>query len=112
MVAEGNDKLLEEFFEKGTLPPEEISEGLRDAVRQMRIFPVLCESGLHNIGTDLLLNFILDDFPAPSRPRPVEGQIETEKTSSARLKDSEPAFRYSCLRPSPIRLPAVFPTSK
>ena len=66
MVAEGNDKLLEEFFEKGTLPPEDIIEGLRDAVRQMRIYPVLCTSGLHNIGTDLLLNFILDDFPAPS----------------------------------------------
>ena len=67
MVAEGNDKLLEEFFEMGTLPPEDIIEGLREAVRQMRIFPVLCASGLHNIGTDLLLNFILEDFPEPGR---------------------------------------------
>src|SRR5215472_10376097 len=32
MVAEGNDALMEEFFDKGTLPPERILEGLRDAV--------------------------------------------------------------------------------
>ena len=45
MVAEGNDALLEEFFDKGTLPVEHIIDGLREAVREMRIFPVLCASG-------------------------------------------------------------------
>src|SRR6185437_5390679 len=59
MIAEGNDKLLEEFFETGTLPVEHILDGLRDAVRQMRIFPVMCASGLHNIGSDLILNFAI-----------------------------------------------------
>ncbi len=33
MVAEGNDALLEEFFDKGTLPVEHILDGLREAVR-------------------------------------------------------------------------------
>ena len=46
-------RFMEEFFDKGTLPVEHIVEGLRSAVREMRIFPVLCASGLHNIGTDL-----------------------------------------------------------
>ena len=62
--------------------PDEIIEGLRDAVRQMRIYPVLCASGLHNIGTDLLLNFILDDFPRP--PIRYRGKARlTGKRSSA-----------------------------
>ncbi len=39
MVAEGNDKLLEEFFETGTLPVEHIVDGLREAVLGMRMFP-------------------------------------------------------------------------
>ena len=39
MVAEGNDALLEEFFDKGTLPPEHIMEGLQSAVKEMRLFP-------------------------------------------------------------------------
>src|SRR5205085_1744393 len=53
MVAEGNDALLEEFFEKGTLPVEHIVDGVRQAVQDMRIFPVLCASALHNVGSDL-----------------------------------------------------------
>ncbi|HWQ54550.1 MAG TPA: elongation factor G [Bryobacteraceae bacterium] len=64
MVAEGNDALMEEFFEKGTLSPEQILEGLRHGVREMRIFPVMCASATRNIGTDNLLNFIVDYFPA------------------------------------------------
>ncbi len=65
MVAEGNDALLEEFFEKGTLPVEHIVAGLQQAVRELRIFPVMCASALHNIGTELILNFIVEYLPAP-----------------------------------------------
>jgi len=93
MVAEGNDKLLEEYFEKGTLPPEDISEGLRDAVRQGRMFPVLCASGLHNIATDLLLNFILDDFPGPADRGPWRGTLNGKEVERA-VKDSEPVSAF------------------
>ncbi|HEV8414846.1 MAG TPA: elongation factor G [Bryobacteraceae bacterium] len=93
MVAEGNDKLLEEFFDKGTLPTDEIIEGLRDAVRQMRIYPVLCTSGLHNIGTDLLLNFILEDFPAPSHQGPWKGTLNGKEVERP-FKDSEPVSAF------------------
>src|ERR1700693_6647173 len=50
MVAEGNDAFLEEFFDTGTLPVEHILDGLRDAIRQRRMFPVLCASGGPNSG--------------------------------------------------------------
>ena len=66
MVAEGNDTYMEEFFEKGTLPVEHILEGLRQGVREMRIFPVMCASAYHNIGSDLILNLIVDDMPSPT----------------------------------------------
>jgi elongation factor G len=65
MVAEGNDALMEEFFDKGTLPPERIMEGLQAAIKEMRLFPVLCCSALHNAGSDLILNFAVDNLPAP-----------------------------------------------
>jgi elongation factor G len=93
MVAEGNDKLLEEFFDKGTLPTDEIIEGLRDAVRQMRMYPVLCASGLHNIGTDLLLNFILEDLPAPSHQGPWKGTLNGKEVERP-FKDSEPVSAF------------------
>jgi len=65
MVAEGNDALMEEFFDKGTLPSEHIIDGLNQAVREMRLTPVLCASAARNIGTDLILNFVVQTFPAP-----------------------------------------------
>src|SRR3984957_9428530 len=41
MVAEGDDALMEEFFEKGTLPMEDLMKGLRDAFQAKRIYPVV-----------------------------------------------------------------------
>jgi len=89
MVAEGNDALLEEFFDKGTLPAERIMEGLRDAVRQVRIFPVLCASALHNVGSDLILNFALENFPGPADRGPWKGTLNGAETERA-VKDSGP----------------------
>ncbi len=66
LVAEGNDALMEEFFDKGTLEAERIVEGLRQGVRELRIFPVMCASALHNVGADLILNFIVENLPAPN----------------------------------------------
>ncbi len=63
MVAEGDDKLMEEFFDKGTLPEEDLRQGLRAALQAGRLHPVLPLSGLHNIGSDYLLNFLVDFLP-------------------------------------------------
>jgi len=64
-VAEGKDDLMEEFFEKGTLPEEHIIQGLDEEMREMRVFPIVCMSGPHNIGSDMLLDLIADAFPSP-----------------------------------------------
>jgi len=66
MVAEGKDELMEEFFATGTLPEEHIISGLHDAVRDDKLFPILCGSALRNIGTDLVMNFLLDFCPNPT----------------------------------------------
>ena len=89
MVAEGNDSLLEEYFDKGTLPAERIMEGLRDGVRQIRIFPVMCASSLHNVGSDLILNFILENLPAPVDRGPWKGTLNGAEKERA-VKDSDP----------------------
>src|SRR5436190_1873481 len=93
MVAEGNDALMEEYFDKGTLPAEHILDGLRSAVREMRILPVLAGSALHYIGTDLLLNFITDNFPAPNERGPVAGKLNG-KDVERKISDSEPVSAF------------------
>jgi elongation factor G len=87
MVAEGNDALMEEFFEKGTLPVEHIADGLRQAVREMRIYPVMCASALHNVCSDQILNFIVENLPSPEERDQVaalaDGQEVTRKISES-----------------------------
>jgi len=75
MVAEGNDALMEEFFEQGTIGIEHLLSGLKQAVLERRIYPVLCASGLHNIGTDLILNFFCDYFPNPTERGPAKATL-------------------------------------
>jgi elongation factor G len=93
MVAEGNDALLEEFFETGTLPVEHILDGLREAVRQDRIFPVLCASALHNVGSDLILNFAFEYFPNPAERGPWLATFHGADVER-KVKDSEPVSLF------------------
>jgi len=93
IVAEGNDALLEEFFEKGTLPVEHIQEGLHDAVRERRIYPVLCASGLHNVGSDQILSFIVDNFPNPAEHEAWHGTIDG-KDADRPVSDKSPVSLY------------------
>ena len=93
MVAEGKDDLMEEFFEKGTLPIEHILDGLNVAVREMRLFPVLCASGLHNIGADQILNLIVDNLPAPADRGTVTGKLNGNE-ATRKIADSEPVSAF------------------
>ena len=82
MIAEGNDELMEEFFATGTLPVEHIVTGLQQAVRERRIFPVLCTSACQNIGADLVANFIAEVLPSPldgPKMTTVKNGVESEQ---------------------------------
>jgi elongation factor G len=91
MVAEGNDKLMEEFFEKGTLPEEHLVPGLRAAVCEKRLYPVVVAAGLPNIGSENLLNFIVDYLPSPLGRKEVEGlEHEGGEVVKRKIADDQP----------------------
>src|SRR6201993_972695 len=73
LVAEGDDKLMEEFFEKGTIPEEHLIPALHDAIREDKIFPVLFPSGRGNIGVDKLMDFVVDYTPAGTEHTALHG---------------------------------------
>lgn len=71
MVAEADDSLMEKFFEAGTLSQDELERGLRAAVGQRLIFPLVCTSALANVGIQPLLDAIVTYLPsAADRPLP------------------------------------------
>jgi elongation factor G len=91
MIAEGNDKLMEEFFDKGTLPLEHLVPGLKQAIYERRIYPVVVSAGLPNIGSETLLNFIADYLPSPLERGEAEGlDSEGGKPVKRRIADDQP----------------------
>ncbi|MEM7050741.1 MAG: elongation factor G [Acidobacteriota bacterium] len=64
-IAETDEFLMEEFFEKGTLTEEELVKGLRSAVKNRSIFPLTMTSGAHGIGPSALLDTVVDLAPSP-----------------------------------------------
>src|ERR1700688_4158076 len=93
MVAEGDDALMEEFFEKGTLPIAELMKGLRDAVQAKRVYPVVLTSALRNIGSATLLDLLADVFPDPAKRGVAVGHSETGakgKELHRKTSDAEP----------------------
>ena len=95
MVAEGNDKLMEEFFEKGTIPVEDLVPGLKQAVGEKRIYPVVVSAGVLNIGSETLLNFLVDYFPSPLERGEVEGlDHEGGQPVKRKIADAQPVSAY------------------
>jgi elongation factor G len=97
LVAEGDDALMEEFFEKGTIPEEDLIPALHNAIREDKIFPVIFASGLGNIGADRVLDFIVDYTPAPSEHEWVQGEPAASGNGDAPKRhetDAEPVSVY------------------
>jgi elongation factor G len=95
MVAEGNDALMEKFFEAGELTQEELATGLRQAVWAGKIFPVLAVSATHNIGVQSLLDQLVELVPAPGDRGPVKGKEPEKGTEISRaVSASEPASAF------------------
>jgi len=97
LVAEGDDKLMEEFFEKGTIPEEDLIPALHNAIREDKLFPVVFASGLGNIGADRVMDFIVDYTPAPSEHEWVQGEPAASGNGDAPKRhetDAEPVSLY------------------
>jgi len=97
LVAEGDDRLMEKFFESGTLGEEDLVPALHNAIREDKIFPVIFSSGLGNIGADRVMDFIVDYTPAPSEHEWVQGEVAAGGNGDAPKRhetDEEPVSLY------------------
>ncbi len=75
MVAENDEELMEKYFEKGELSPEELKAGLRKAVLAQQLYPVVVCSALLNIGTQLILDSTVSYFPSPEERSGVKAKV-------------------------------------
>jgi elongation factor G len=66
MVAEADERLMEKFFDAGTLTQDELVAGLKQATQSSKIFPLVCMSGYENIGAQPLLDALVAYVPSPA----------------------------------------------
>jgi len=64
-AAEGDDTLMETFFENENLTEEEIQIGLKETMLSRDSFPILCVSAKKSFGVKRLLDIITNICPSP-----------------------------------------------
>jgi elongation factor G len=64
-VSETSDTLMERYLEGEEISHEEIVAALKDGTNHGAIFPVTCGVATRNIGTNRLLDAIVEDLPSP-----------------------------------------------
>jgi elongation factor G len=95
MIAEADDKLMEKFFEAGTLNDDEVQAGIRKAIVARSLTPVFAVSAVTLVGVASLLDSIIDYAPDPSAVGAVEGLTGPGGDRVERIvSDEEPMTGY------------------
>ena len=77
-AAEGDDALMEKFFEEGTLSEEDMEKGLHLGIINRDMFPLLCGAAKSGAGVTRLLEFIINACPSPAHVKPIKATNGTE----------------------------------
>jgi len=64
-AAEGEDALMEKYFDEGTLSGEEILRGIKVRISRGDFVPILCGSAAMNLGVRPLMQAIIQFLPSP-----------------------------------------------
>ncbi len=97
LIAEGKDELMQEYFDKGTIVEEHLIPALHEAIRDDKIFPVIFASGLGNIGTDHLLDFVVDYCPTAAEHREVHSAPDASgngHSGERKVADNQPTSLF------------------
>lgn len=91
-VAEMDDDLLARYLEGGEITTAELKDGLRQGVVSARLFPVLCGSGLRGLGSQTLLDAIVEYLPSPADRPAVSGSHPKTHEKVERAPDPNVPF--------------------
>ena len=64
-VSEVSDELMERYLEGEEISHEDVVTSLKTGVTEGRIFPVTCGVATRNLGTNRLLDALVEDLPSP-----------------------------------------------
>jgi elongation factor G len=88
-VAEVSDSLMERYLEGEEISHEEIVTALKEGTNHGGVFPVVCGVATRNLGTNRLLDAIVEDLPSPVK----HGALELPEVTLEPDEDKE-LFAY------------------
>jgi len=93
-AAEGEDELLEKYFENGDLTDQEIMRGLRSTIWAGNFIPVVVAAGAHKIGLAPLLEILANLMPSPADVSPAVATNSKGEQVTLEPKDDGPLAAY------------------
>lgn len=78
IAAENDEKLMELYFEKGSLDEDELRKGIKQGMMNHQVFPVFCMSAKTDMGTGRLMGFIDNVAPSASEMPPEKTDMGKE----------------------------------
>ena len=97
-VAETSEEFMNKFFEGTDFTYAEMIQGLKTGVKELSLYPVVCGSAHTGLGTQMLLDLIIDLLP-----NPLEGKHEIGEKENGELEEF-------VLSPSAVPCAFVFKT--
>ena len=88
-VAEGDEHLMEKFFDSGTLTNEELLAGLKTQASEGKIYPIVYTAAVPNIGVPQLLNAIVNYAPDATARGAVTGKDAHDADVQRKIADNE-----------------------
>jgi elongation factor G len=89
-VAEVSDTLMERYLEGDAISHEEIVAALKEGTNHGGIFPVVCGVATRNLGTNRLLDAIVEDLPSPVK----HGVMEVTDHVALEPSEDKELFAY------------------
>jgi elongation factor G len=88
-VAENSEALMERYLEGDEISHDEIVQALEEGTEHGHVFPVTCGIATAHLGTDRLLDAIVEDLPSPAH----HGAVDAEEMTLEPVEDKE-MFAY------------------
>ena len=80
-VAETSEEFMEKFFGGEDFTYAEMIHGLRQGVKDLSLFPVVCGSAIQGMGTRILMDTIVELLPQPQDARALMAENEDGESS-------------------------------
>jgi len=93
-VAENSDSLMERYLEGEEIDHEEIVTALKRGVTEGHLFPVTCGVATGNLGTNRLLDALVEDLPSPRMRGPLAALDGDGKPAEVAPEEDGPLVAY------------------